>query len=196
MQSGKQRIQLWCEGPDVRRRCLMLTLLLDLTIDWVMRQTTLDRPQGIRWTLFSTLQDLNFPTCSVGLTHSPAHARENHPSQHVYRTSRPEDQPDEDKSDDAECLKPLSGHSGSGYIWFEVRKYWTSRWIVHALLINTRQNWVTCAYTSASFHCFLKSHQNQVCNSTMESHSFRPLAYWEKTRQGTFMIVSSTTHSW
>ena len=61
---------------DVRRRCLMLTLLLDLTIDWVMRQTTLDRPQGIRWTLFSTLQDLDFSNDLVLISHTYQHMQE------------------------------------------------------------------------------------------------------------------------
>ena len=38
----------------------MSALLLYMTIDWVMRQTTSDQPRGIRWTLFSTLEDLDF----------------------------------------------------------------------------------------------------------------------------------------
>ena len=38
----------------------MSALFLYMTIDWVMRQTTSDQPRGIRWTLFSTLEDLDF----------------------------------------------------------------------------------------------------------------------------------------
>ena len=51
---------------------------------------------------------------STGLTHSSAHARENYPSSHACPTSRPEDQPEEDRSDDAEYPKPLAGQSERG----------------------------------------------------------------------------------
>ena len=37
----------------------MYALLFNLMTDWVMQQTTLDRPRVIRWTLFSTLEDLD-----------------------------------------------------------------------------------------------------------------------------------------
>ena len=37
----------------------MWVLVFNLTIDWVMRQTTLDRLRVIRWTLFSTLEETN-----------------------------------------------------------------------------------------------------------------------------------------
>ena len=46
---------------------------------------------------------------SAGFTHSSAYARENHPSQDVCTTNRPEDQPEEDRNDDAECVKLLAG---------------------------------------------------------------------------------------
>ena len=51
---------------------------------------------------------------SAGSTHSLAHARENHPSEHFCTTSRPEDQRSrrrQMRSDDAECPKSLSGQS-------------------------------------------------------------------------------------
>ena len=47
------------------------------------------------------------PMTYAGLTHSSVHGWENHPSQHVCTTSKPEDQPKEDTSDDAEFPKPL-----------------------------------------------------------------------------------------
>ncbi|XP_012939977.1 uncharacterized protein LOC106012232 [Aplysia californica] len=36
----------------------MSAILFNLDIDWVMRKTTDDTLRGIRWTLFSTLEDL------------------------------------------------------------------------------------------------------------------------------------------
>ena len=54
----------------VRQGCCMSALLFNLTIDWVMRQTTADQPRGIRWTLFSTLEDLDFADDLALLSHT------------------------------------------------------------------------------------------------------------------------------
>jgi hypothetical protein len=43
-----------------RQECVMSAVLFNLVIDWVMRKTTEDSPRRIRWSLFSTLQDLDF----------------------------------------------------------------------------------------------------------------------------------------
>ena len=47
-------------GNVVRQGCFMSALLFSLTVDWLMQQATLDQPLGIRWTLFSTLEGLDF----------------------------------------------------------------------------------------------------------------------------------------
>jgi len=44
----------------VRQGCILSPILFLVAIDWVMRQTTSDRPRGIQWTLFSQLEDLDF----------------------------------------------------------------------------------------------------------------------------------------
>ena len=54
----------------------MSALLFNLTIDWVMRQTTLDRPRGIRWTPFSTLEDLEFTDDLALVSHTHQHMQE------------------------------------------------------------------------------------------------------------------------
>ena len=57
--------------------------------------------------------DTDLDVNTVGLTHSSAHARGNHLSKHVSTTSRAEDQPEEDRNNDIECLKHLVGPSES-----------------------------------------------------------------------------------
>ena len=57
----------------------MLALLFNLKIDMEIRQTASDRPRGIRWTLFSTLEDLDFVDDLALVSHTQKHARENHP---------------------------------------------------------------------------------------------------------------------
>lgn len=44
----------------VRQGRTMSAMLFNIVIDWVMRRTIEDQPRGIRWTLFSTLEDLDF----------------------------------------------------------------------------------------------------------------------------------------
>ena len=90
----------------VRQGCCMSSLLFSLTIVWVMRQTTADQPRGIRWTLFSTLEDLDFAYDLALLSHTPAYARENIPAMHLCTASRSEGQSEEDQGDDAERLQP------------------------------------------------------------------------------------------
>ena len=44
----------------VRQGCILSPILFLVTIDWIMRKTTTDKPRGIQWTLFSQLEDLDF----------------------------------------------------------------------------------------------------------------------------------------
>ena len=44
----------------VRQGCILSPILFLITIDWIMRQTTSDRPRGIQWTPFTQLEDLDF----------------------------------------------------------------------------------------------------------------------------------------
>ena len=57
-------------STGVRQGCCMSALLFNLTIDWVMRQTTIDKARGIRWTLFSSLEDLDFADDLALLSHT------------------------------------------------------------------------------------------------------------------------------
>ncbi|KAK7115562.1 hypothetical protein V1264_001403 [Littorina saxatilis] len=42
-----------------------------------MRRTTEDQPRGIRWTLFTTLEDLDFADDLALLSHSHQHMQDN-----------------------------------------------------------------------------------------------------------------------
>lgn len=54
----------------VRQGCVMSALLFNTVIDWVMRKTTEDKARGIRWTLTSTLEDLDFADDIALLSHT------------------------------------------------------------------------------------------------------------------------------
>ena len=54
----------------------MSALLFNLTIDWVMRKTTEDKPRGIKWTFFSTLEDLDFADDLALVSHTHDHMQE------------------------------------------------------------------------------------------------------------------------
>lgn len=38
----------------------MPALILNISIDWVMKGTTEDQARGIKWTFFTKLEDLDF----------------------------------------------------------------------------------------------------------------------------------------
>ena len=44
----------------LRQGCTMSAMLLNVTINLVMRRTTEDRSRGIKWTLLPTMEDLDF----------------------------------------------------------------------------------------------------------------------------------------
>ena len=60
----------------VRQGCTMSAMLFNMTIDWVMRRTTEDQSRGIRWTLFSTLEDLDFADDLALVSHTHQHMQE------------------------------------------------------------------------------------------------------------------------
>ena len=60
----------------VRQGCVMSAILFNLAIDWVMRRTTEDTPKGIRWSLFTTLDDLDFADDLALLSHTHQHIQD------------------------------------------------------------------------------------------------------------------------
>ena len=60
----------------VRQGCVMSAVLFNLAIDWVMKKTTEDSPRGIRWNLFSNLDDLDFADDLALLSHTHQHIQD------------------------------------------------------------------------------------------------------------------------
>ena len=54
----------------------MSATIFIIAIDWVMKQTTKDKNRGIRWTLFSSLEDIDFADDLALLAHSHQHMQE------------------------------------------------------------------------------------------------------------------------
>lgn len=54
----------------VRQGCLLLPFFFLLLIDWNMKRTTIDRRNGIQWTLFEQLDDLDFADDLALLSHN------------------------------------------------------------------------------------------------------------------------------
>ena len=62
----------------------MSVLLFNITIDWVMRETTQDKNRGIRWNLFTNLDDLDFADDLALLSHTHSQIQEKTNRQHIY----------------------------------------------------------------------------------------------------------------
>ena len=62
----------------------MSALLFNITIDWVMRQRTQDNNRGIRWNLFTNLDDLDFADDLALLSHTHFHIQEKTNRLHIY----------------------------------------------------------------------------------------------------------------
>ena len=60
----------------VRQGCSMAALFFNIVIDWVMPRTTENQPRGIRWTLLSTLEDLDFADDLALVSHTHQHMQE------------------------------------------------------------------------------------------------------------------------
>ena len=60
----------------VRRGCTMSAMLFNMTIYCVMRRTTDDQSWGIRWTLLSTLEDVDFGDDLALVSHTHQHIQE------------------------------------------------------------------------------------------------------------------------
>jgi len=60
----------------VRQRCIISPILFLVAVDWVMRQTTADKPRGIPWTPFTHLEDLDFADDLAVLSTNSTHLQE------------------------------------------------------------------------------------------------------------------------
>lgn len=59
----------------VRQECVMSALLFIVAIDWVMKSTLIGDNTGIRWTLFTSLEDLDYADDLALLSHIEKHVQ-------------------------------------------------------------------------------------------------------------------------
>ena len=57
----------------VRQGCVMSSLLFITTIDWVMKRTVQNSNTGIRWTLLSNLEDIDYADNLALFSHTEHH---------------------------------------------------------------------------------------------------------------------------
>ena len=67
----------------VRQGCVMSAVLFNLAIDWVMRRPE-DSTRGIRWSLLTTLHDLDFADDLALLSHTHQHVQDKTSGLHTF----------------------------------------------------------------------------------------------------------------
>nr|KAG5700724.1 hypothetical protein BaRGS_029089 [Batillaria attramentaria] len=70
---------------EVRQGCLLSPFLFLLVIDWIMKTTTAGRKNGLQWTLWTQLDDLDFADDLALLSHS--HSQMHYKTTHLEATS-------------------------------------------------------------------------------------------------------------
>ena len=82
----------------VRQGCLLSPFLFLLAIDWIMKKTTKYRRNGIQWTPWSQLEDLDFADDLALLSHSHQQMQgKNRATKHSVNTARTQHQQKQDK---------------------------------------------------------------------------------------------------
>ena len=66
----------FCVQTGVRQGCLLSPFLLLLPMDWVTKQSTADRKNGIQWTMWAQLDDLDFADDLALLSHTQQQMQE------------------------------------------------------------------------------------------------------------------------
>ena len=107
LQRGKQQLNFQVKTGG-RQGCVMSAVLFNLVIELVMQRLTEEQPRGIRWTLFDTLEDLDFVDDLALVSHPSTHVREDTPSQQVWSTGRTANQQEKNGDHDLEreCSRP------------------------------------------------------------------------------------------
>ena len=57
---GNELSEAFQVTTGVKQGCILSPFLFILCIDWVMNRATMEGSHGLRWTLFDTLEDLDF----------------------------------------------------------------------------------------------------------------------------------------
>jgi hypothetical protein len=67
---GKQLTESFKVQTGVKQRCVLSPVMFFIAIDWMMKESTTEKPRSIQWTLTSFLEDENFADDVSLLTHS------------------------------------------------------------------------------------------------------------------------------
>ena len=70
MMGSYQKEFEFLELTGVRQGCLLSPFLFNLAIDWIMKETTKGRQNGIQWTPWLQLDDLDFADDLLLLSHA------------------------------------------------------------------------------------------------------------------------------
>nr|KAG5712763.1 hypothetical protein BaRGS_029818 [Batillaria attramentaria] len=161
----------------VRQGCLLSPFLFLLVIDWIMKTTTAGRKNGIQWTLWTQLDDLDFADDLALLSHSHSQMQDKDyvPGSHISR-NRAQDQQEENRADEDQHHCQHTSHSR---IRTKLRIFNSN---VKSVLLYGCETWRTTKTMQQKIQTFLNTCLRRIFNIRWPE-KIRNEELWERAGQ-------------